>query len=352
MSTLFLSLLILFLVIFLIIIIILLVYYNINQNKKLNSDCSTQKDCDPNLVCSISGPNNLKTVCKSGLNQSCTYNEDCAFGLNCSNGKCIAAGIPISPETLTNRLLSGGPSPLHRLTMPKNPGWFGIPKENKTKLTDDTGTVSSVCTLLGNNLTCRPRVGENLYSSPVIDVCSYSEYLIFLLQNGNLIVEENENKNYRVSSNVSLKYIVNYRGYLYGLSKEGFLYYLPNDYLRKSHWNWKKDNINFKAEHISASFDSESLWLQNKNSGILYDKERQIIEQMNDIEGIRIMGNNFEEFLVLIDNKAYLFPSKKILENVKYAVYDDEHEIISLKSDDNDFSRIVFTGYKPYYIRI
>jgi hypothetical protein len=351
MSTLFLSLLILFLVIFLLIIIIVIIYYSVNRNKQINSPCLSQTDCDPNLVCSINSISDLKTVCKSGLNQNCTTNDDCAFGLNCnSQSRCQAAGISPPPSALSNKYLSGGPSPLHRLATPKNAGWFGLLKNNNQAST----AVSSVCTLVDNQLTCRPRVGNNLYSSPVIDVCGYSDFLIFLLKNGNFIVEEDDEKSYRVTSNISMKLIVNYRGYLYGLSSVGIIYYLPNEYLRKSHWIWKKDDhiSCSQINHISASSDGQMLWIQNEDMGILYDHQFNIRTQMNDIEGIRILGRYEDEFLVLMDNNVHVFPGNKLIADVKYATFDDEGKILSVKINDDKFRKVVFANYKPYYIRI
>jgi len=196
--------------------------------------------------------------------------------------------------------------------------------------------------------------------SPIIDVCSYSNATIFLLQNGNIISEIKDDnfkvvKRTRIVCNIKLIRVVSFKGYLYGVDTESKLFMLSNDFNLEV-WNWTPvSGINYKISHVSTTYDSSYLWLQTKDTGYLYcdvdtfDK----YEKFENFDKKRIYGKDKDSYLEIDSNNVCtVYPQRNKVFNVVNAALTYYNELVTIKTDQQDeFQSIIIVDWSPYYIR-
>lgn len=203
--------------------------------------------------------------------------------------------------------------------------------------------------------------------SPVIDVCSYSNVTVFLLQDGNIICETQgrEVKNVkdakeakqrrRVSNNISLVRITSFNGYLYGLENNGKLYNLPNTHFPSLNWIWNLAEWAPKdIEHLSSTYDSNNLWIQTINTGYLYNGPNALVSQYNYVNKRRVYGRNVSNYIDIdpVRYTAQVYPSNKIVTEVYDGALSYYDEVVAIHPKDmTQYRRIAVVNWKPYYIR-
>ena len=193
--------------------------------------------------------------------------------------------------------------------------------------------------------------------SPVIDVCSYSNATVFLLEDGNIICEINEpeNKRYRVSNNIPLTRITSFTGYLYGIGSDNKLYTLPNAYFPTTNWGWELvfwAPINIK--HISSTYDSTHLWIQTATHGFLYNSPQNLISKIEYAQRKRVYGRDVAHYIDIdpIRFTALVQPGGNLIHDVYDGALSYYDEVITIHpSDRNEYRRITVVNWRPYYIR-
>jgi hypothetical protein len=111
----------------------------------------------------------------------------------------------------------------------------------------------------------------------IIDVCSFSNFTLFLLENGNIIKETNsQHEKTEIKNNIIFMRIFPFNGYLHAIDRNGYLYSLSNNYLNSIEWKWEKC-IWFKdrIKYASTTLDTRYLLLQTYNKGFLFDKAHE-----------------------------------------------------------------------------
>lgn len=211
--------------------------------------------------------------------------------------------------------------------------------------TDSIDSVDSVRVIQN-----KPIVNERINNIAVIDVCSYSDSVIFLLDNGYIIVEQN-NVRRTIRTNVKLRRIISFSGYIYGIGQNQKLYVLPHF----SHDNWQFQHVDWAPEkliHISITHSSSYLWLQTDTTGYLYDTPGTLLSEMT-YHGRRIYGRDLEHYIDLDVDKHTIevHPTLETKENVYDAAlsYYDDVLVIDVKDSDK-FIGIAMVNWKPYYI--
>lgn len=386
-------------VILLVILIGLGIFFVITNNKTTsNNNCDSQTQCSWGYVCTY--PNNQgQGVCKGGVQTTCNTSDDCAFNLTCSNNICIKPltnrvivnlpeieTIKIEPRTLSSDSSEASleepisnvsleePTPkltleeptlkiLPLLTLP--PIINKIPLKSALSVSDNTDNVTdapfdihSDSSNLSKDLTPPYEIKDEVYYSysPIIDICTYSDETLFLLDNGNIICDKNTVRR-KIINNVILERILTFNGYIHGLGFDKKLYSLSNDYYCKKSWiwtlvRWAPDNISW----ISSTYDSSYLWLQIMNKGILYDISGSVKETKTyDNSNIRrIYGKDIIHY-VEIDkmNKTLInYFTNEILDNIFDAVLSYNDKIFVVRDDEEHlYKSIRIVNWKPYYIR-
>ena len=215
------------------------------------------------------------------------------------------------------------------------------------------------------------RPSDNTDSSPTIDACSFTSLDLFLLADNHVICKSNtgnDNK-YRVSNNVKIKRIFPYAGFLHGLSDQGVIYSLPNDFLERTSWLWQPATRLVPAvgaiTHVSTTHDGNCLWLQvgspqgasslqqaqaPVSRGYLY-QNYDIVETI-DVIGQRIYGRTRQHYVDLNGGTALISNSGSSRVNgVRYALLDFNDKLLSIPSGDTELESIVLVGWQPYYLR-
>jgi hypothetical protein len=199
------------------------------------------------------------------------------------------------------------------------------------------------------NYYCRDNGNES-----VIDVCSYSDSIIFLLKGGKIICEQENNKK-KVTNNIVLIRITSFNGYLYGLSDDNILYTLSNDMYLLDEWiwdisKWAPKNI----IHISSTHDSNYLWVQTERDGYLYHDNNYVVFECHNYKMKRVYGRTNDNY-VEIDtnsNKAIVRPSNITYENIYDAALSYYDEIVYIATSENNVYRgISMVNWSPSFIR-
>lgn len=194
--------------------------------------------------------------------------------------------------------------------------------------------------------------------SPVIDVCSYSNATIFLLEDSNIICEIKTSdgvQRRKTSSNIRLIRITTFSGYMYGVGHDNRLYTLPNSYFLSTNWvwsivNWAPTNIT----HISSTYNSSHLWIQTADKGILYNAPGTV--QLEEIRQItrRVYGRDVEHYMDIDPTKftAVIQPGGRLINNVYDGALSYYDEIVAIQpSERHLYRRITIVDWNPYYIR-
>jgi hypothetical protein len=387
-------------------IVLLVVFLTGNNNSSSNGKtCASQSDCGAGYVCVNNGGSQR---CRAGLGTSCSVDSDCATNLICQleNGsKVCVAGVrnPSSnkvtfptpqgdaPEErqptqrfVTDPVNSTVVKPLPRDLMRKRivslsssddevnssgsrddlpfdvrSGSTIDSREDEPRVVPERALFSPVSTPYQERngaYYCRDK--KNGESSPVIDVCSYSNATVFLLADGNTIVEVKDNKTqrYRASNNITLTRIISYDGYMFGLSSSGELHTLSNNHFTTPNWIWNKTSwAPTSITFLSTTHDSTHLWLQAGDVGYLYGPNHVILSQQEYMGVRRIMGKNKDIYLEINEQTsvATSHPSGATFNNVFDAALNYYGEVMAINNNDQYKYRAVrIVNWNPYYIRI
>ena len=211
---------------------------------------------------------------------------------------------------------------------------------------------------------------SNTESSKVIDICTYSTTIIFLLEDNDIIVEKNlevinikesyENNKiirYKKKNNVRLNRIITFKGYLYGLGGNNSLYILPNINFDSKYWGWDLVDWGSKnIKHVSNTYTNEYLFIQTKeNIGYLYDNPNNVIEEINDMKYRRVYGRDDKNYIDINDdeNSVIIQPSGNKIYDIYDAALSYYNELITITIEEKEkYKKVVIVNWKLYYISV
>lgn len=359
----------------------------------LNSSCKHNGDCGPDYIC-----DNGKCKCKE--NVKCRTDDDCANDLICTQNDDLGYRICTKPKILEAMLkqsqditpLSENNKDTFALhTKPHNLRKYqrSIDSDKSRNSSKDSseisygsddeldvrsivsteyseassifteGTVQSVSTPgeeTNGAFYCRK--DSISQSAPVIDVCGYSNMNIFLLNNGEAICEYKNTLNTarkRIHNNVTLKNIVTFKGYLYGLDDQGKIYTVANP--NGTNWIWTK--VTFagtdKCKYMNVTLNHEYLWLQDDKHGNLYSSQDEILYSIDMPKNTyRVYGKDVNSYIDVDKNRnvVKIHPEGTEIKDAFGGVINYHHEVTILKKSEAEmFDRIIIVDWKPYYIR-
>ena len=209
--------------------------------------------------------------------------------------------------------------------------------------------------------------------SAVIDVCSYSNATLFLLEDGNIIREiideesdllkrqsddirdEKKSLRQRATNNVKLIRITSFDGYLYGVGIDNKLYTLPNSHFLTCNWLWNlAEWAPTDIKHISSTHDFSHLWIQTNTLGYLYSNPSNLVSKTPYMNLKRVYGRDVQHYID-IDAKNYTattHPDGTIVYNVYNAALSYYDEVVAIHpADHNEYRGITIVNWRPYYIR-
>lgn len=190
--------------------------------------------------------------------------------------------------------------------------------------------------------------------SAIVDVCSYSDATVFVLENGNIIYETQTRT--RITNNVHIRRIASFQGYLYGIGIDRKLYMLSTDYITKSTWQWTwVDWAPLEITHMSCTQNASHLWIQTANHGHLYNAPSVMISKTEISNMRRIYGRDTEHYIEINDttHAAIQYPSRTVTYNVLDAGLSYYDDLITIDTNQNrEYRSVVIVNWKPYYIRI
>jgi len=195
----------------------------------------------------------------------------------------------------------------------------------------------------------------------VIDVCSYSSNVLFLLDSGNIIKDGPTERGIVIINNVKLEHIESNGGYLYGLSK-GSVYRLDSNTYSLKKWRWSLCNWSpIGIRSMSSTLDGKNLFLQNESVGYIYNAGGGgQVKEVRMLGKRRVYGldlNNYIDFdlnnktaiIVNLNNRS----SDKIEKDVRSGVLTYHNEPIFLREcDTHIYQEIRLVNWIPYYIKI
>ena len=375
-----------------------------------NNICTNQNDCANGFICV-----NEKgmQICKAGLGTPCNTNSDCANDFVCKtkpNSRIKVCMVNSAGENAkaATAILNQQPVPLTAVKIPEVPvartptprvaanatfkqlprgvplvGDYSLSSDDDEENSDgerfdqpfdirsdetDDNSVSTPCMEKNGIYYCRNNsipVVKNpdgmTHSSPVIDVCSYSNATVFLLADGHVICEieacdsNASTHRYRTNNSVMLSRIFSYDGYLYGLSRTGKLYSLPNGYFSSSNWMWKP--VTWGPENIvwaSCTYNNSHLWLQTATNGYLYGSKSALISQVEYVNKRRILGKDLKHYIDIdsATHTALVVPSGEKLTGIIDAALSYYDEVVPITLQEiKQYWGIRMVNWKPYYLR-
>lgn len=356
------------------------------------------------IVILVNNNNNNLTGCTSNANcpsgQECVINDGSNVGV-CLTKKSPSGGKIKTPPKSTNvaTVLGKTKAPLKTTSSVSRESHSGIdvnklrkipsissldlvPNNKKvTKIVIDNGEVdiggknsgdddgSSLCHQEEDVFACKIRVNS------VIDVCSFSNMTIFLLERGDIICETEETApgskvlQRNITNNEQFKRIFSFNGYLYALNYAGKLYTLSNNYLKLNKWDWTlvKWTPDGNIIHASTTLDNKFLLLQINHTGYLYDKAQpEALKIFADLRLRRVYGKNLDHYVDLDakEQTALVYAggggggagggagSGKLYQNIYDAALNYNNELIIIRPENADgFIKIAIVDWTPYLIR-
>lgn len=386
MNTLIILLIFFILIIFVAGIILLIFFLPKPQNQqnnrenisKLGDVCSNIKTCNNKLICN----NNL---CVYDVGYNCSKDTDCSTNY-CNNLICKTK--PVLPTTSSSKLVFNSISkpinkpiskpisnsiskPIIKLVS-KQLFKNSIPPKYSNNSEDDeinscgdddypinflinSGSSDSFdqenndieivtpCNIHNGIMYCNNTLQK------VVDVTTYSNYILYLINDGSIIcknTETGEKKN--IQSDLIVEKIVSFGGYIYSLF-DGTLYYSTS----LNNLKWKKSSILINdINHISVTLDETHLWVQNYEQGWLYFTNFNLILE-EQIKGVRIYGNSIYDYIEICNGIGKVYIGGEIVEekkNVYSAVMDNNGKVLWLKYDD-EYLGVVLVGWNPCYLK-
>lgn len=376
------------------------------------SSCRSQADCQSGDICS-------SNICRGGLNSDCNATTDCAAGLICDNRHCVprnsdpvSSGTvpPLAPKkhvpwvtTEPTRLSKSTdvrtitpsshspkivptPKPAPPAPRPRTPQVFlsslkyNPQVESSDREVNSAGPVSPVFEVLSDITTDdnpkhrsapvqtfthtaasqRPHTSESTLIE-YIDACNYSDYQVFLTRSGQIQTKKITGpiaKQRDIQSHHRFKAVAASGGFLYCLSVDHKLYRMIDDFSAGTKWEFEECPMPIHIEYINAPANSEYLWVQGSNSGILYLHEGEELQEVrresinNSIR--RIYGNAVTQYLEIDNTTAKLNHVNDgqlvaTISNVKDAIIDHKGGIVRIDTSSHH-SKIRYINYQPYYL--
>jgi hypothetical protein len=203
----------------------------------------------------------------------------------------------------------------------------------------------------------------------IVDVCGFDNSIYVILNEGDILkmVHSNddqplENRDYtltRIKNNVILSRIVNFGGYLYGLS-EGKLYLLDSRTYSGLVWNWKHVSWAPKQiESIDTTLVGDYIWMTTGGKGYLYTLSNASHVEPVLAEKVTI-GSKRRSYGV--DPKTYLeidpksktcikYPSKEKTTSIVDGVLTYDGDIVRIPPGMSDqITAIRIVNWEPLYI--
>jgi hypothetical protein len=209
---------------------------------------------------------------------------------------------------------------------------------------------------------CRNQKKETISNdnshSPVIDVCSYSNAVLFLLEEGNIMCEiksSDTKHRYKTSNNIRLTRITSFSGYLHGVGVDNLLYTLPNDLFSTTNWIWVLTEWAPKEiEHISSTYDSKHIWIQTSGIGYLYNSPGVVVVKAQCSGIKRVYGRDIDHYIDInpVKHTATIYPGETFVPDVYDGALSYYDELVAIRpSESSDYKSISIVNWRPYYIR-
>lgn len=367
-------------IITLVIIVVIIVVTTLIVVYSKPSGCGSDADCLSTQVCQ-------NRLCLMRAGQVCVMDSECAQGLVCRNNICTTntapsntvnlngVTTPPTPPVITNVNIMppmvntgvSGPAPGTTNTV-IGPRPRMAPQE-WTECEDDEvnscgkyedapfAVISGASSDEGTDKVVVEEL-TRMHGSLVIDACTYSNYNIYLLRDGMIIVEEigdcNDGNSRVVSSNVMAERIVAYDGTIF-VVHAGVLYRLQLNSFSTTVWQWERDSL-FPVNiiDISVTDDCEWLWIQTKTEGYLF--HRRTLTERNTYSSMerRIYGADRYHYLELDRElcQGKMYPERTPLTNVCYGRATAEGGWVTVGLDQQrKYERIVMLNWRPYFLR-
>tara|TARA_R100000750_G_scaffold62541_1_gene56603 strand:- start:599 stop:1612 length:1014 start_codon:yes stop_codon:yes gene_type:complete len=321
--------------IFILIILLFIIIFIITRKTKtdLNGVCNKCSDCKSGLTC-------YKGRCKVGLGEKCDNIGDCANHMACIKGVC--------KKRKRKRIDIDKKGHIEIDTIDSS---MSIKQDRNGR----SNYVVGVNAETDKNIQYEERWNPDDSMSDhddnkdcIADICNYSSYTVYLMNNNDFIVTEGDN-NRDVVSDIKISHIVNFDGYVYAIS-EGRLYYLDNNTLENNKWKWIKvpwspmDIIDMSVPH-----DRTCIWIRCKDKGYLYSSDGKIIESV-DSPYRRTYGVDRHNYISFDHNgDAVLQPGNKPIIKIKDALIDHKGELYILNQSDR-YRMMKLVSWKPFYI--
>lgn len=329
--------------------------------------CQSNADCTTGTVCDTT-----TATCLVPLGGVCSDKNTCVSGAQCINGRCVAnsqlsysskgrlntSPLPsLSPKTKEFIEISVPVDTTYTFSeMTESVSFVSEPLSSQSvEYIEDETELKSPYTQVDNKMLSKP----NMNQGEVVDVAHYSSCLIYLLDSGDIIKQDDRRHKFRIFNNVHLTRLEVFSGYLHGVS-DGRLYRFDNNDFDKSSWRWYMcDWAIDSIVHTSVTTDLNYLWLQSSTRGYVYDRRfKPVLDQIDaDITpGIkRNYGANLRQYL------NYDFAGCKITvhdqgriysyDDVAMGTYDSYGKIVVInRADMTKYTDIRIINRLPYYI--
>lgn len=368
---------------FFLILIITLIIVFVTQNYKSLQGCNSDKDCPSGSICkkndsSISVCEKKSTtveLMKPAISSKSPKPAEPAISSKSSKPaqKSAEPAEPLKSSKQAQKPVK----PAERSKLAQKPAanieesYVGLNMNKLRKISSDDLSISSKKNTYFNgenlepeevdiydNYTCN-KEDEYYLCIGIIDVCSFSNFTLFLLENGNIISENSvklENTKKEIKNNVILMRIFPFNGYLHAIDRNGYLYSLPNNYLKLNEWTWQKC-IWFKdrIKYASTTLDTKYLLLQTYNKSFVFDKAHDKFIKEFDLKDIRrAYGKDLEHYIDIniSEQNCIIYPQEKTIENIYDAALNYHNEVVVINSENYDgFLRITIVDWIPYFIR-
>jgi hypothetical protein len=245
----------------------------------VGSACAVSSQCTNLALC-------LGSVCKYSNGAPCSNNAECASGI-CSSGLCSSSAIE-SAKLPSDLQFSRG------------------------SLNDFSNNIrwgdSSVC-LLDNDKEAHPdrKTVNPLNPNSAIDATMLGEYVLVLIQSGDIIVDADERTGLQPihldSMGTKFSRIFTFKNTLYGISSGRLYRLLTNieDVCTGSKGKWVPVPVQQEVNHASCSLDGSVCWIQNSKSGRLVRDPIEFSHPLPPLDepGVRILGRTANISLVI-----------------------------------------------------
>jgi hypothetical protein len=168
----------------------------------------------------------------------------------------------------------------------------------------------------------------------------FSNVVVITNKDGSVYLEDNSNIT-TIESDIECEKIILFNKQLLCLSKDQYIYYLPNDFFGKTKWIWNKLEIqspkNNNIYYICSTINGKYLWIQNYNNGYLLDSDlNKICTTKMDRNLIRIYGKSKDKYITLNIKECTLLQcgERKKQYGIKAAVLDINGKIKTINKDN------------------